>query len=109
MCLLLYPTTLRSTGFILEGFPSNGDELQLLCNKGLFPDAAVFLHVESKHIVERILPGKMEIWKRKRNKMLEKKALAKEKKTKEWVCTHTVLVYTVLQLRQKCSFHKQWV
>eukprot|EP00731_Ephydatia_muelleri_P001087 Em0001g1087a len=74
----------KSTGFILEGFPSNGDELQLLCNKGLFPDAAVFLHVESKHIVERMLPGKMEIWKRKRNKLLEKKALAKEKKIKEW-------------------------
>lgn len=84
--LLSLPTTLRSTGFILEGFPSNGDELQLLCNKGLFPDAAVFLHVESKHIVERMLPGKMEIWKRKRNKLLEKKALAKEKKIKEWVC-----------------------
>ena len=56
----------RSTGFILEGFPSTDDELQLLCNKGLFPDAAVILHLESKHIVERILPGKMENWNRKR-------------------------------------------
>ena len=90
----------------MEGFPSTGDDLQLLCNKGLFPDAAVILQLESKHIVERILPGKMEIWKRKRAKLLEKKALAKEKKTKEWVCVnvHVYLYVRYIYLWKKVHY-----
>ena len=37
----------RSTGFIMEGFPSTGDELHYLATKGLFPDAAAIMQVES--------------------------------------------------------------
>lgn len=36
-------------------------------------------------MLKRLLPGKMEIWKRKRDKRLERKRQAKEKKIKEWV------------------------
>ena len=35
----------RSTGFLMEGFPSNADELQFLASKGQFPDAAVIMQV----------------------------------------------------------------
>ena len=35
----------RSTGIILEGFPSQGDELRFLCSKGFFPDSVCVLEV----------------------------------------------------------------
>lgn len=36
---------LRSTGFIMEGFPSTADELRLLTSKGYFPDTTVIIQV----------------------------------------------------------------
>ena len=36
----------RSTGFILEGFPSKPEELRLLADKGFYPDAAIVLQVK---------------------------------------------------------------
>ena len=41
--------------------------------------------VEENHVINRLLPGKMEIWKRKRNKKEEKRAKARENTLKEWV------------------------
>lgn len=35
----------RSAGFIMEGFPSSGDELRFLASKGLFTDAAIIFEV----------------------------------------------------------------
>ena len=36
-------------------------------------------------MLDRILPGKMAIWQRKRDRRLEKKMQAREKRLKEWV------------------------
>lgn len=93
----------------MEGFPHQGDELRYLCSKGLFPDAAailqvskivfglkhlkwlyyinnnLLLQVEEANMLDRILPGKMAIWQRKRDRRLEKKMQAREKRLKEWV------------------------
>ena len=41
--------------------------------------------VEESDVLKRLLPGKMEVWKRKRDKRLERKRKAKEKKVNEWV------------------------
>ena len=44
-CCLLVPCALRSTGFIMEGFPQSPDELRYLCSKGFYPDVAVIFQV----------------------------------------------------------------
>ena len=48
MCIMiiLYMFTVhRSTGFMLEGFPTQSDELRYVCSKGLFPDTVAVLEV----------------------------------------------------------------
>ena len=35
----------RSTGFILEGFPSKPDEMRYLAENGLYPDVVTILQV----------------------------------------------------------------
>lgn len=47
------------------------------------------MQVEETDVVKRLLPGKMEIWRRKRNMLLERKVMAKAKRIKEWVCINT--------------------
>lgn len=73
-------------------------------------------------MLDRILPGKMAIWQRKRDKRLEKKMQAREKRLKEWVrkklsgyfnmCTHInismfiikyICVYCTLQEEDKAQ------
>ena len=44
-----------------------------------------FLQVEEDDIVKRLLPGKMDIWRRKRDRKVERRTLAREKKLREWV------------------------
>ena len=56
----------------MEGFPQTGEELRYLCSKGLFPDAAVTLQLEGDDIIKRLLPKKMEIWCKKRDKRVDK-------------------------------------
>ena len=51
---------------------------------GLFPDAAVILKVEDEDVVNRILPNKMVIWRRKRDKRLAIREAKKQKRIKEW-------------------------
>ena len=36
----------RSTGFLMEGFPSTSDELHYMVSKGLYPDAAILMQVK---------------------------------------------------------------
>ena len=45
ICMFIYVHVCRSTGFLMEGFPSSADELQFLASKGRFPDAAVIMQV----------------------------------------------------------------
>ncbi|XP_054992699.1 adenylate kinase 9 [Sorex araneus] len=73
---------IRSTGFILDGFPRNIEEAQILGEHGFFPDAAVILQVEDQDISDRLLPELINKWKLKQKKKLERKNLIKEMKTK---------------------------
>ncbi|XP_041615307.1 adenylate kinase 9 isoform X4 [Vulpes lagopus] len=73
---------IRSTGFILDGFPRYPEEALFLGEHGFFPDAAVFIQVDDQDISDRLLPSQMEKWKQKQKKKLERKKLIKEMKAK---------------------------
>ncbi|XP_037014937.2 adenylate kinase 9 isoform X1 [Artibeus jamaicensis] len=73
---------IRSTGFILDGFPRSSDEAQLLAEHGFFPDAAVLLQVEDQDISDRLLPPEIEKWRLKQNMKLNRKKLIKKMKAK---------------------------
>ena len=98
----------RSAGVIIEGFPSTTDEAEFMATKGiiyhslylsqpssyyaylwcftgLFPDATIILKVDNEDVVKRILPNKMVIWRRKRDKRLAIRDVKKQKRIKEWV------------------------
>ena len=75
----------RSSGFIMEGFPQSGEELRYLCSKGLFPDATVTLQLEGDDVINRLLPKKMDIWRKKRDKRVDKRTAARAKVLQEWV------------------------
>uniref|UniRef100_A0A8C5WHZ4 Adenylate kinase 9 n=1 Tax=Leptobrachium leishanense TaxID=445787 RepID=A0A8C5WHZ4_9ANUR len=72
----------RSTGFILDGFPSTVDEIQYVGESGLFPDIAVFLEVEENDVCDRLLPPRMEKWRESRRKKEDRKRKIKEVKQK---------------------------
>ncbi|XP_011757222.2 adenylate kinase 9 isoform X4 [Macaca nemestrina] len=73
---------IRSTGFILDGFPRYPEEAQFLGDHGFFPDATVFIQVDDQDIFDRLLPAQIEKWKLKQKKKLERKKLIKDMKTK---------------------------
>nr|XP_035152379.2 adenylate kinase 9 isoform X3 [Callithrix jacchus] len=73
---------IRSTGFILDGFPRYPEEAQFLGERGFFPDAAIFMQVEDQDIFYRLLPAQIEKWKLKQKKKLGKKKLIKDMKAK---------------------------
>ncbi|XP_035152379.3 adenylate kinase 9 isoform X3 [Callithrix jacchus] len=73
---------IRSTGFILDGFPRYPEEAQFLGERGFFPDAAIFMQVEDQDIFYRLLPAQIEKWKLKQKKKLGRKKLIKDMKAK---------------------------
>ncbi|XP_015990953.2 adenylate kinase 9 isoform X6 [Rousettus aegyptiacus] len=73
---------IRSTGFILDGFPRYPEEVQFLGERGFFPDAALFIQVDDQDVSDRLLPPQMEKWKLKQKKKFERKKLIKEMKAK---------------------------
>ncbi|KAM5256541.1 LOW QUALITY PROTEIN: adenylate kinase 9 [Ctenodactylus gundi] len=73
---------IRSTGFILDGFPRFPEEAQFMGERGFFPDAAVFIQVDDQDIYDRLLPFQIEKWKLKQQKKLERKNLIKTMKAK---------------------------
>ncbi|XP_068433457.1 adenylate kinase 9 isoform X2 [Clinocottus analis] len=56
-----------STGFILEGFPQNSEEVQYMLQKQLFPDVAVIMGVDVTDIQKRLLPKYLESWREQCN------------------------------------------
>ncbi|XP_039207110.1 adenylate kinase 9 isoform X2 [Crotalus tigris] len=72
----------RSTGFILDGFPRTGEEVQYLAERSLFPDIVVCLEAEEDDISDRLFTKQIIKWKEKRTKKLEKKLQIKEVKAK---------------------------
>uniref|UniRef100_A0A8D0GJC1 Adenylate kinase 9 n=1 Tax=Sphenodon punctatus TaxID=8508 RepID=A0A8D0GJC1_SPHPU len=73
---------IRSTGFILDGFPRTSDEAQYLADRGLCPDVAVFIQVEESDIIDRLLPPRLKKWQDKQNKKMDDKNKLKDLKTK---------------------------
>ncbi|XP_031204283.1 adenylate kinase 9 isoform X4 [Mastomys coucha] len=73
---------IRSTGFILDGFPRYPEEAQFLGERGFFPDAAVIIQVDDQDIFDRVLPAQVKKWKAKQLKKLERKKLIKDLKAK---------------------------
>ncbi|KAG8123953.1 hypothetical protein E2320_019386, partial [Naja naja] len=72
----------RSTGFILDGFPRIGEEVQYLGERSLFPDIVVCLEAEEDNISDRLLMKQVLKWKEKQAKKMEKKKHIKEMKAK---------------------------
>ncbi|XP_043962483.1 adenylate kinase 9 isoform X2 [Gambusia affinis] len=52
----------KSTGFILEGFPHDPDQLEFMLERQLFPDIVVVMEVEATDVQRRLLPGYLEKW-----------------------------------------------
>ncbi|XP_074541277.1 adenylate kinase 9 [Halichoeres trimaculatus] len=51
-----------STGFILEGFPHNPEEVEYMQERQLFPDVVVTLEVNASDVQKRLLPTFLEKW-----------------------------------------------
>lgn len=73
---------IRSTGFILDGFPRYPEEAQFLGERGFFPDAAVIIQVDDQDIFDRLLPAQVQKWKAKQLKKSERKKMIKDMKAK---------------------------
>ncbi|XP_054474711.1 adenylate kinase 9 [Anoplopoma fimbria] len=56
-----------STGFILEGFPHNPDEVQYMLQNHLFPDVVVIMAVDVTDVQNRLLPTYLKSWHERRN------------------------------------------
>ena len=78
---------LRSTGFILEGFPRDTEEARYMAESGLYPDCAVLLALEDNDVIDRLLPPKLERWRKKRDKLLEEREKKRQIKEKQKVLT----------------------
>ncbi|KAI1897614.1 hypothetical protein AGOR_G00085080 [Albula goreensis] len=72
----------RSTGFILEGFPQNQEEVQYLVEHWLFPDAALIVSVELADVVPRLLPPRLKCWRERRDRKMEWQRSIQETKLK---------------------------
>ncbi|XP_040852447.1 adenylate kinase 9-like [Ochotona curzoniae] len=73
---------IRSTGFILDGFPRYPEEALFLGEHGFFPDAAIFIQVDEQDVSDRLLPSQIKKWKLKQQKKFERKKLIKDMKAK---------------------------
>ncbi|ESN97356.1 hypothetical protein HELRODRAFT_85518 [Helobdella robusta] len=73
----------RTTGFVLEGFPSNEAEVIQMGRLGLYPSAALFLNVDADEAVKRLLPERIRKWKIKQHKKQEFKRKLREYYVKE--------------------------
>uniref|UniRef100_I3K723 Adenylate kinase 9 n=1 Tax=Oreochromis niloticus TaxID=8128 RepID=I3K723_ORENI len=58
----------KSTGFILEGFPNDPNEVQYMFEQKFFPDVVVMMEVDVEDVQSRLLPQYLEIWRERRNK-----------------------------------------
>ncbi|XP_005914603.1 adenylate kinase 9 [Haplochromis burtoni] len=58
----------KSTGFILEGFPIDLNEVQYMFEQKFFPDVVVMMEVDVEDVQSRLLPQYLEIWRERRNK-----------------------------------------
>ncbi|KAI7799765.1 adenylate kinase 9 [Triplophysa rosa] len=57
----------KSTGFILEGFPQNHEEVSFMVERHLFPDVVAVMSVEVAEVVQRLLPARLMRWRERRD------------------------------------------
>ncbi|KAI6645758.1 Adenylate kinase 9-like [Oopsacas minuta] len=96
----------KSTGFVLEGFPRTNEEAQFLINNCLFPDSIVMISISDDDVIKRVLPGKLEILKRKQQK---EKALYEEKIKKKADKLKNNIETREKNLREEFSLRKEQV
>ncbi|KAK9956621.1 hypothetical protein ABG768_014340 [Culter alburnus] len=65
----------KSTGFILEGFPQNQEEVSFMVEHHLFPDMVVVMSVEVSEVVRRLLPSRLTRWRERQKRSQEQKHL----------------------------------
>ncbi|XP_073708860.1 adenylate kinase 9 [Garra rufa] len=65
----------KSTGFILEGFPQNQEEVSFMVEHHLFPDVVAVMSVEVSEVVRRILPSRLTFWRERRDRKQEQMRL----------------------------------
>ncbi|XP_063757950.1 adenylate kinase 9 [Eleginops maclovinus] len=58
----------KSTGFILEGFPYDSDEVQYMSQRRLFPDLVIIMSVDVTDVQNRLLPTYLESWRERRDR-----------------------------------------
>lgn len=73
----------RSTGFILEGFPRTSDDVRMMTEAGLFPDAVFAFSLEEEHAVKRLLPDRMARWKEKMRLRLQRRKAQRAMRQKQ--------------------------
>lgn len=74
----------KSTGFVLEGFPHKTDEMRYLAEKGWYPDVVIILQVEESNVIHRLLPPRIQSWKKKRNERIAQRKQLKDKTLEDW-------------------------
>ncbi|XP_059368551.1 adenylate kinase 9 [Carassius carassius] len=65
----------KSTGFILEGFPQNQEEVSFMVEHHLFPDVVAMMSVEVSDVVRRLLPSQLTRWRERRDRRQEQMRL----------------------------------
>lgn len=65
----------RSTGFILEGFPQNIEEVEYMMERQLLPDVVVVMEVELSQVQKRLLPLFLKKWQVQHDKLEKKRSI----------------------------------
>ncbi|XP_029705285.1 adenylate kinase 9-like isoform X1 [Takifugu rubripes] len=75
----------RSTGFILEGFPNNSEELEYMIQQQLFPDLVVVMEVDVSDVQMRLLPLYLSKWQVQHEQREKQRSILRElhKKNRE--------------------------
>lgn len=101
---------IRSTGFILDGFPRTLDEAQYLSERGVCPEVAVYIQVEESDVLDRLFPPRLKKWKERQYKKLENKKKLKDLKAKIRVSFQSCLLlcnFSSTGLNTDCEEHTE--
>ncbi|XP_035277888.1 adenylate kinase 9 isoform X1 [Anguilla anguilla] len=70
----------KSTGFILEGFPQQQEEVEYLAQRCLFPDVALVVSTTLEDVLPRLLPPRLQRWRERRDRRQERQRRLRELK-----------------------------
>ncbi|KAF8572392.1 hypothetical protein P879_00856 [Paragonimus westermani] len=72
----------KSTGFILEGYPASAEQLRFLIDANYFPDLVIMLNTGAEEVIARVLPNRLDLWRKKTAKIAANALALKEWKAK---------------------------